>query len=341
LRKTFIVALSLLLLLCLAGVAHAAPTVVLSGQTLKFDVPPTIENGRTLVPLRAIFEAMGASIAWDDATQTVTATKAGAEIKLTIGETAYKNGSSVALDVPAKVVNGRTMVPLRFVSEAMGCQVGWDEATETINITGTDQATGNLYKVTRVVDGDTIEIEMNGKAEKVRLIGVDTPETVHPTKGEEPYGKEASNFTKAQLTGQQIRLELDVQERDRYGRLLGYVCMGDTMFNEVLLREGYAQLLTIPPDVKYVERFKAVQKEAREANRGLWGLGGQVESQTTAQPEQSSDTSGNYAGSKESNKYHLPSCRYAEKITTENRIWFQTKEGAQVHGYEPCGVCKP
>jgi hypothetical protein len=97
-------------------------------------VPPVIEQGRTLVPLRAIFEALGADVKWDGSTQTVIAIKAGKEIKLIIGGQAYKNGQPVTLDVPAKIVDGRTMVPLRFVSEALGTSVRWEDATQTVSI---------------------------------------------------------------------------------------------------------------------------------------------------------------------------------------------------------------
>ena len=103
--------------------------------------------------------------------------------------------------------------------------------------------------VLRVIDGDTIEVSMNGREERVRLIGVDTPETVHPEIGVEPFGPEASAFTKRHLPpGTQVRLELDVQQRDRYGRLLAYLYLPDgRMLNELLLQEGLAQLLTVPP----------------------------------------------------------------------------------------------
>ncbi|MFZ5823867.1 MAG: thermonuclease family protein [Bacillota bacterium] len=113
----------------------------------------------------------------------------------------------------------------------------------------------------------------DGRIEKTRLIGVDTPETVHPTKGTQPYGPEASAFTKERLTGQPGLLEGDVEERDRYGRLLAYAyLLNGTMFNAVLADEGYAQMATYPPNVRYVEVFKALQTDAREGSRGLWGL---------------------------------------------------------------------
>ncbi|OPX90199.1 MAG: hypothetical protein A4E53_01085 [Pelotomaculum sp. PtaB.Bin104] len=109
--------------------------VILNGRRLAFDVDPVIENDRTLVPLRVIFEALGAVVAWDGEAGMVSAVKDGLEIKLFIDGAAYKNGELVILDVPAKIINDRTMVPLRFVSEAMGCQVKWTESTRTVNIT--------------------------------------------------------------------------------------------------------------------------------------------------------------------------------------------------------------
>jgi micrococcal nuclease len=126
-------------------------------------------------------------------------------------------------------------------------------------------------EVRRVVDGDTIDISpsVEGRS-RVRLIGMDTPE-VHFTT--QPYGKEASAFAKRELDGKEVGLELDVQKIDPYGRLLAYVYLPDgRMFNEVLLEEGYAQVATFPPNVKYQERFLEAQREARGANRGLWGL---------------------------------------------------------------------
>lgn len=125
--------------------------------------------------------------------------------------------------------------------------------------------------VERVVDGDTIVVNYKGRSERLRLIGVNTPETVHPTKEEEPFGQEASDFTKSKLAREEITLEFDVELRDKYGRLLAYVWIDGKMFNETLVREGYAQVATYPPNVKYTELFLAAQKEARDNNRGLWG----------------------------------------------------------------------
>lgn len=124
----------MLFIFAVTTAAYAAPQVILDGQALSFDVPPVIENGTTLVPLRVIFEALGADVQWDEANQTVTAFKSGTEIRLVVGGQAYKNGNEVQLLVPAKIIEGRTMIPLRFVSEALNCWVNWDSKTQTITI---------------------------------------------------------------------------------------------------------------------------------------------------------------------------------------------------------------
>ncbi len=114
----------------------AIPTVFYNNEKILFDQIPVIENGRTLVPLRAIFETFGAEVQWDGATNTVTAVKDGTEVKLTIDSTtAYKNGEAITLDVPAKVINGRTLVPVRFVSDCFDVQVGWDGTMLRVDLT--------------------------------------------------------------------------------------------------------------------------------------------------------------------------------------------------------------
>ena len=124
--------------------------------------------------------------------------------------------------------------------------------------------------VVRVVDGDTIHVKLWERVEKVRYIGVNTPEIHHPTRGEEPGGREAAEMNRRLVAGQRVRLELDVRARDRHGRLLAYVWVGDLMVNAELVRLGYAQVMTVPPNVKHQELFVKLQREARDAGRGLW-----------------------------------------------------------------------
>jgi endonuclease YncB( thermonuclease family) len=129
---------------------------------------------------------------------------------------------------------------------------------------------GSAATVTWVIDGDTIEVRFRGRTVDVRLIGIDTPETVDPTEPVGCYGKAASNFTTRRLLGERVRLEFDVERRDRYGRTLAYVWIGDRLFNEVLVRRGFASVSTYPPNATYVDRFLAAQRIAREQERGLW-----------------------------------------------------------------------
>lgn len=124
-----------------ASASTCTPRVLVDGVEVQFDVPPVIENGRTLVPLRAIFEALGAEVFWDQETQTVSAVRGHVAMAIQIGNPlANVNDKGVPLDVPAKVVSGRTLVPLRFVSEAFGADVAWDGATCTVTITDGDPA---------------------------------------------------------------------------------------------------------------------------------------------------------------------------------------------------------
>jgi micrococcal nuclease len=128
----------------------------------------------------------------------------------------------------------------------------------------------DFYLCTRVVDGDTIVVEINSKQEKVRLIGVDTPETVHPQKPVEYFGKEASEFTKKVVEGEKVRLEYDWEKRDKYGRLLAYVYLENgTFLNAEIIKQGYGFAYTRFP-FKYLEEFRQYEREARENGRGLW-----------------------------------------------------------------------
>lgn len=119
--------------------------------------------------------------------------------------------------------------------------------------------------VTGVTDGDTLVVKIGGRQERVRLIGVDAPE-----KGQGFWGEKATQFTRERAFKRTVTLELDVQERDRYGRLLAYVYVNGSMLNEELLREGLAMLLTIPPNVRYADRFVRLQQEARHREVGIW-----------------------------------------------------------------------
>lgn len=122
-----------------------------------------------------------------------------------------------------------------------------------------------------IIDGDTIMVEIGGQEYRLRYIGIDAPETVKENTPVEWMGPEASAANKALVKGKTVYLEKDISETDRYGRLLRYVFLADgTFVNGELVRQGYAQAITYPPDVKYQDHLRALQREARNAGRGLW-----------------------------------------------------------------------
>ena len=125
--------------------------------------------------------------------------------------------------------------------------------------------------VARVVDGDTVEIEFDGRREDLRLIGVDTPETVKPGTPVQCFGPRASSFTHRQLEGRRVRVDFGVERRDVYGRLLGYLRLDGGMFNATLVRRGLARSLTIPPNDRHAALFRRLELAAARAGRGLWG----------------------------------------------------------------------
>ncbi|NQX65005.1 thermonuclease family protein [Paenibacillus alba] len=132
-------------------------------------------------------------------------------------------------------------------------------------------------KIVRVVDGDTMKVSFTEagkvKEETIRLLLVDTPESVAPDKPVQPFALEASKYAKDMLTNKDVKLELDVSERDKYGRLLCYLYIGDKMFNEMLLENGYARVAYVyPPNVKYVDQFREIQKTAQLKGINIWSV---------------------------------------------------------------------
>jgi micrococcal nuclease len=124
--------------------------------------------------------------------------------------------------------------------------------------------------VVRAVDGDTIEVQIDGRREDVRYIGVDTPETVKPGTPVQCFGPRAHRFNSRLVTHERVRLVFGVERRDVYGRLLAYVYLGRRFVNAELARRGLARTLTIPPNDRFASRFERLQTAAARAGRGLW-----------------------------------------------------------------------
>ena len=149
-----------------------------------------------------------------------------------------------------------------------------NSAPDTLPPTNTSDP--SVFLVTRVVDGDTIVAMINGKQEKIRLIGVNTPETVDPRRPVECFGKEASIFTKSLLKDASVRLEADPSQtdRDKYGRLLRYIFLSDgTLINEKIIAEGYGYEYTYRIPYHYQTEFKKAEQTARAQKKGLWADG--------------------------------------------------------------------
>lgn len=180
----------------------------------------------------------------------------------------------------------------------------------------------NYYKVTNVVDGDTIDVDINGKIERLRLIGIDTPETKDPRKPVQCFGKEASSKASEMLSGKKVSLEADAVsgERDKYNRLLRYVFIENgTFYNKEVIAQGYAHEYTYQSQVyKYQTEFKQAEKDARENSRGLWSLDSC--NGDTAKPATSNSptATGNVTGVVKMSRTkicHAPSTTYYEKTT--------------------------
>lgn len=195
------------------------------------------------------------------------------------------------------------------------------------------------HNVIHVIDGDTIVVDINGVEEKVRLIGVDTPELNSTDDTIASFAKTAADFTAQKLNNRQILIELDTQERDRYQRVLAYVYLQGVMFNKILLREGLAQVATYPPNVTYADDFVELQRKAVENQVGLWSQTTPISSaiQTSPYPDRLIKGNINTQGKK---IYHLPGKgSYDDTVIDESQgeKWFATEEEAKAAGWQKAG----
>ncbi len=197
------------------------------------------------------------------------------------------------------------------------------------------------YKVIRIIDGDTVVLSMDGKETKVRLIGVDTPETAHPNKPVERYGKEASQFIKNLLRGESVYVEYEsgASNLDKYGRLLAYLYRApDGLFiNLEIIRQGYGHAYTQYP-FQYMELFRSYERKAAQAKKGLWAPQKsqsprtEVPGKTQTSPEKRGIT---VYITRTGSKYHQAGCRYLSR----SMIPISLENAKQRYG--PCSVCTP
>ena len=185
-------------------------------------------------------------------------------------------------------------------------------------------AAGALVKW--VNDGDTVILS---GGTKVRYLGIDAPEIAHDRKPAEPYGKEAKALNKKLVLSRRVKLELEDEKRDRYGRLLAYVFLEDgTFVNGELVRRGYAHLLRRQVKLRYWERLLGLQRQALKEKKGIWSL-------PVKKPEEY------YLGNKRSWVFHRPHCSLGLNTTARNRVRFQERHRAVYQGFSPGRRCKP
>jgi len=237
-------------------------------------------------------------------------------------------------------------------------EVNQDVSTKQAPVVTNKESTNDYYYiVSKVVDGDTIDVKIDGVAERIRLIGIDTPEVVDPRKPVQCFGVEASNKAKAVLTGQSIALEKDASQgdRDTYGRLLRYIFLKDgTNFNQTMIKGGYAHEYTYNLPYKYQQEFKEAERYAQENKLGLWQENicqtstADSNSNTNVAPTQPATTDqpvgcvikGNISSG--GKIYHLPGCGSYEKTVIDisaGEHWFCTEAEALAAGWRKALNC--
>lgn len=250
-------------------------------------------------------------------------------------------------------------MPLVMVLALVGCNPS--------NNTGSS----NFEKATvvRVIDGDTIHLMMDGKKYKLRMIGVDTPETVHPNKPVQFYGKEASDYSKRQLKNKTVYLQKDVSDTDKYGRLLRYVWLerpssdnpskeeiSKYMYNAQLVINGYAYAYSFQPDTRYSDLFASFQHQAQEKSVGLWNEaslrtfneshkdnpetrplndGKRLKAKNPSAKDNITikKSQKSVKGNKNSKVYHLKGSKGYDSVSDKNAVYFDNKEDAINAGY--------
>ncbi|MDQ0875841.1 alpha-tubulin suppressor-like RCC1 family protein [Paenibacillus sp. V4I3] len=239
-------------------------SVLMNGNDVQFENPTIVEDGSVLVPMRGIFEEVGATVRWFAETQTVEVQLGGIKLTYTIGEVVvYKNNSEFRLETPGRIVNGTTLLPVRFLAEAIGAEVGWNEDARTVTIVFSVKR--NIL-VEQVMDGLYLTIRYNdgaekGEADTVRLAGI---APIH-------NGQEATAYIRS-LLQDDPKVSMEIRgERDRNKHLHAAVYLEDGAFlNAKLVEEGYAEISLDLQNDGLKNQFALLQNAASQNNVGNW-----------------------------------------------------------------------
>lgn len=303
--------LSLLLALMLLASTAGAVDLYVDMNRIDTDTPPTIIDGRTLVPVRAIFEAIGATVDWDSATSTATGVRGDTTVVIQIDNTtAYVNGEARVLDVPAQLINGRTMVPARFISEAMDCDVTWDGDTGTA-------AVAYLLKGTKLYATPT--------GERYHYDGSCNGGTYYETSLAEITGRGLTPCDKCVLTAaNSTTYTVPGGAADEYPH------------TTLPMPAGEVPVMPVPGS----DPNKNAGTTSVSTGSGNSGGNGNANNFNTYDNEAQQQTDSNWVLNTSSMKIHHPTCSQVKKIAPQNYATSnQDVETLKSQGYTTCGVC--
>lgn len=236
----------------------------------------------------------------------------------------------------------RLILALVFALTLTSCQEIPKKNNNQNEFASKDWQTYQKAKVKYAVDGDTIWVDINGKDEKVRFVGVNTPEVAKDGKPAEFMAEEAKDFTNEALKNKEIYLERDISDRDKYNRLLRYIWLEEPAtsptltdiekktLNGILVKEGYAYANYYKPDIKYQEYLKDLEKSAQDNKKGIWSDGTE-----TSKENKKIDQSYLIKGNKNSKVYHLPEWDSYDTVKEKNAVYFETEKEAKEAGFRP------
>ena len=261
--------------------------VFLEQRELSFDSSPIIVTGRVFVPMRSIFEALGATVEWLPHDQAIIARRKGQIVTFGVNSSFINiNGRLEIIDAVPRIIRDRMFVPLRVITQALGAQVNWNSRTRRVNITASTAEIPApltiMARVLSVVNSNTMIVDINGKTEKIRLIGVGIAQKDRPHRADIPFGSENLSFIKNQIENETVWLDFDIiRGRDPKGALFAFIWVKEPkdgseamiqtqMLNMMLLSRGYAKFNFDTAGVRYLMDLTRAEHVAIRAQKGIW-----------------------------------------------------------------------